>query len=119
MPGAGVPEDGSATVIDAVGACATRADACRLAAPGGTIGHVGLLPGAEGINIRRITLQEITLFGSYCYTPLDFRETVAALVAGEFGAPDWVEHRPLAAGGQAFADLDAGRVATAKIVLRP
>ena len=118
--GDAAPDSGrAALVIDAVGARATRADACRLAAPGGAIVHVGLLPGAEGIDIRRITLQEITLIGSYCYTPLDFCETVAALVAGDFGAPDWVEQRALAEGGQAFADLDAGRVAAAKIVLRP
>jgi alcohol dehydrogenase len=36
-----------------------------------------------------------------------------------FGDLAWVEERPLAEGGQAFADLDAGRSAAAKIVLRP
>jgi L-iditol 2-dehydrogenase len=106
-------------VLDAVGADATRAVACRLARAGGAIVHIGLLPGAGGIDIRKITLQEITLVGSYCYTPVDFRETVAALVAGRLGAIDWLEQRPLAEGPAAFRDIDAGKVAAAKVVLRP
>lgn len=106
-------------VIDAVAAEATRAASCRLAAPGGTIAHIGLLPGSGGLDVRRITLQEITFLGSYCYTPVDFAETVAALGARRFGPLGWIEQRHLAEGPRAFADLDAARVAAAKIVLRP
>jgi L-iditol 2-dehydrogenase len=106
-------------IIDAVGAGATRAAACRLARPGGVIVHAGLLPGADGIDVRRLTLQEITFTGTYCYTPGDFRTVVALLAEGRFGATDWLETRPLAAGAAAVADIDAGRVAAAKIVLIP
>ncbi len=106
-------------VIDAVGAAATRAAASRRVRPGGVIVHVGLLPGEAGFDIRRITLQEITLCGSYCYTPEDFAATLAAMEAGALGPLDWFETRPLAAGAQAFADLDAGAVPAAKIVLVP
>lgn len=105
-------------VIDAVGAKATRADASRLVRPGGVIVHVGLLPGQEGYDIRRITLQEICVTGSYCYTPQDFADALAALGAGALGALGWVEPRALDDGAQAFADLDAGRVDAAKIVLQ-
>jgi L-iditol 2-dehydrogenase len=116
----GEPEAGTVDlVIDAVAAEATRAAACRLAAPGGTIVHVGLLPGAGGLDVRRITLQEITFRGSYCYTPVDFAETVAALGAGRLGPLGWIEERGLAEGARAFADLDGQLVAAAKIVLRP
>ncbi len=115
----GPPDGGADIVIDAVGADATRAAACRLVKPGGVIVHVGLLPGAGGLDIRRITLQEITLIGTYCYTMADFRETVAALAAGRLGALDWFEQRPLADGASAFADIDAGRAGAAKIILRP
>jgi threonine dehydrogenase-like Zn-dependent dehydrogenase len=104
-------------IIDAVGAVATRQAASRLVRPGGVIVHVGLLPGQEGYDIRRITLQEITVTGSYCYTPEDFAASLAALGAGQLGALAWVEMRPLFTGPQAFADLDAGRVNAAKIVL--
>ena len=106
-------------IIDAVGATATRIAACRLVKPGGVIVHVGLLPGSEGLDARRITLQEIIFTGTYCYTPLEFRETLDAIAAGRLGTLDWVEERPLAAGPQAFRDLDAGATAAAKIVLRP
>lgn len=105
-------------VIDAVGAKATRADASRLVRPGGVIVHVGLLPGQDGYDIRRITLQEICVTGSYCYTPQDFADALAALGAGALGALGWVETRALEDGAQAFADLDSGQVDAAKIVLQ-
>jgi threonine dehydrogenase-like Zn-dependent dehydrogenase len=117
-PGAHDPgPDAFDLIVDAVGAVATRRDASRLVRPGGVIVHVGLLPGHEGYDIRRITLQEITLTGSYCYTPEDFAATLGALAQGRLGALNWVETRPLSEGAQAFADLDAGRVDAAKIVL--
>jgi L-iditol 2-dehydrogenase len=106
-------------VIDAVGAVATRTAASKLVKPGGVIVHVGLLPGSEGLDIRKITLQEILVAGTYCYTPLEFRETLDAIANGQLGALDWVEERRLIDGPQAFRDLDAGATAAAKIVLRP
>lgn len=106
-------------VIDAVGAEATRAAACRLVAPGGVIVHVGLLPGSQGLDVRRITLQEITLVGCYCYTPGDFDDVVAALMASRLGTLGWVEERGLAEGPAAFRAIDQGAIAAAKIVLRP
>lgn len=112
------PDDASVDlVVDAVGADATRAAASAMAAPGGVIVHVGLLPGQSGIDIRKLTLQEITLIGSYCYTHADFVDVVEALAKQHFGALNWLEERPLSAGAQAFADLDKGQVAAAKIVL--
>jgi threonine dehydrogenase-like Zn-dependent dehydrogenase len=105
-------------VIDGVGADATRAAACRLVRPGGVIVHLGLLPGMGGLDVRRITLQEIKFMGSFCYSMVDFRETVAAIASGRLGDLGWMEQRPLANGPAAFRDLDAGRVAAAKIVLR-
>ncbi len=114
------PADGSCDlVLDAVGAVATRASACRLARPGGVIVHAGLLPGSEGLDVRRLTLQEITFTGTYCYTPEEFRIVVGLLVAGRFGALDWIEARSLADGARAVAQIDAGAVAAAKIVLIP
>ena len=113
------PESSIDLVIDAVGAEATRAASCRLVEPGGAIVHIGLLPGSAGLDIRKITLQEVALLGSYCYTMADFRETVAALASGKLGDLDWIEQRPLRQGGAAFCDIDAGRTSAAKIILRP
>ncbi|MGL4443149.1 MAG: zinc-dependent alcohol dehydrogenase [Alsobacter sp.] len=104
-------------VVDAVGADATRAAACRMVRPGGVIVHVGLIPGEGGLDIRKITLQEITLAGVYCYTPVDFAQSVDALASGRLGALGWIEQRALGDGAGAFADIDSGRVSAAKIIL--
>lgn len=106
-------------VIDAVGAVATREAACRMVRPGGVIVHAGLLPGHEGLDIRKITLQEITLTGTYCYTPDDFRHVVTALASGALGKLSWCETRPLAEGAQAFRDIDSGATRASKIILLP
>jgi threonine dehydrogenase-like Zn-dependent dehydrogenase len=111
-------DDSADLVIDAVGADATRAAACRMARPGGVIIHVGLLPGQGGIDIRKLTLQEITLAGVYCYTPRDFVQSVEALAQLRLGPLGWFEERGLADGADAFADIDAGATAAAKIILR-
>lgn len=116
---AGNPALASADLIlDAVGSRATRSDASTLARPGGVIVHIGLLPGEEGFDVRRITLQEIVVTGSYCYTGQEFRDIVDALSSGRLGGLDWAEERTLADGGAAFADIDALRVGAPKIVLR-
>ncbi|MEO6566133.1 MAG: alcohol dehydrogenase catalytic domain-containing protein [Casimicrobiaceae bacterium] len=106
-------------VIDAVGAKSTRTAALAAVAPGGVVMHIGLQDWASEIDMRRLTLAEITLIGTYTYSTADLRATVAALYNGAFGDLAWVEERPLADGAAAFADLDRGRAASAKIVLRP
>jgi len=106
-------------VIDAVGFAATRAAASARTAPGGVIVHIGLGEDAGGLDIRRMTLQEITFIGTYTYTDRDFRDTCAAMFAGRLGPLDWAEARDLSEGAAAFADIRAGRVASPKIVLRP
>ncbi len=106
-------------VIDAVGYEATRAQASAQTRPGGVILHIGLGQAEGGLDIRRMTLQEITFIGTYTYTEADFRETAQAIFDGRLGALDWVETRPLSEGGQAFADIRAGKAASPKIILDP
>jgi threonine dehydrogenase-like Zn-dependent dehydrogenase len=118
--GEGAPRDGSVdVVVDAVGASATRTAALAAVKPGGVVMHIGLQDWASEIDMRKLTLAEITLIGTYTYTTADLRATVAALHGGVFGDLAWVEERPLAEGAAAFRDLAAGRSAAAKIVLRP
>ncbi len=106
-------------VVDAVGAAATRKAASALARPGGTIVHVGLQEAEGGLDVRRMTLQEITFVGCYTYTMVDFQETVDALARGALGDLSWIEERPLSAGPKAFEDILEGRVAAPKTVLHP
>lgn len=106
-------------VMDAVGAKATRYQAFAAVKPGGVILHVGLQDWASEIDMRKLTLAEITLLGTYTYTTADLRATVAALHQGVFGDLSWVEERSLDEGPRAFMDLDQGKSAAAKIVLKP
>ncbi|MBD0864220.1 MAG: alcohol dehydrogenase catalytic domain-containing protein [Rhodobacteraceae bacterium] len=107
-------------VVDAVGYAVTRATASTHVMPGGVIAHVGL--GEEDtsmLDIRRLTLQEVTFIGTYTYTNADFRDTAQAIFDGTLGPLDWIEHRPLSDGPRAFDDLRYHRVSSPKIVLSP
>ena len=106
-------------VFDAVGFGSTRAVASQLVSPGGVIAHVGLGDKTDGLDIRRITLQEITFIGTYTYTAQDFKDTAEALFAGRLGLLDWIEKRPLSEGERSFQDLLGNKVAAPKIVLEP
>jgi alcohol dehydrogenase len=114
-----IAESSFDVVIDAVGAKATRAQSFAAIKPGGVIMHVGLQDWASEIDMRKLTLAEVTLLGTYTYTTADLRATVDALARGAFGDLSWVEERPLDAGQQAFVDLDQGRCASAKVILVP
>lgn len=111
--------EGFDIVIDCVGISHTRKAASSVVAVGGVIVHVGLGDSVEGIDIRRMTLQEVTFIGTYTYTAQDFRDTAQGIFDGIFGSLDWTEERALDDGAQAFADILAGTVAAPKIVLRP
>ena len=106
-------------VIDGVGFAATRAAASAAVRPGGVILHIGLGSAEGGLDIRRMTLQEITFIGTYTYSAADFRATAEAIFDGRLGALDWPEIRPLSEGAGAFADIKAGRAAAPKIILKP
>ena len=106
-------------VIDAVGGKLSRESAIAAVRPGGVVMHIGLLDNDGGVDVRRMTLHEITLIGTYTYTPVDLRATVRKLYSGAFGDLGWVERRSLEDGAGAFDDLLHGRSAAPKIVLCP
>ena len=106
-------------VIDCVGGRVTRVGSSSAIRPGGVIVHVGLLDRTDGLDVRKLTLQEVMFCGSYTYTMEDFRAVVSAMSAGGLGNLDWYEERALADGSNAFSDLIDGRTGAAKIILRP
>lgn len=106
-------------VIDAVGGGVTRKTAMTAVKPGGIFIHIGLMDSNGELDIRKLTLFEVSLIGVYCYTAADLRAAVQAISDGMLGDLTWVETRPLADGAQAFDDLHNGRSAAAKIVLIP
>lgn len=114
------PEAGSFdVVIDAVGSGRTREACSRLVRAGGVICHAGLQDQTDGLDTRRLTLQEITFIGNYCYTVADLNAAIDSLYAGKLGKLDWIEERPLADGASAFADVHNGSTPSPKIVLFP
>ena len=106
-------------IFDAVGSAGTRQTAVRAVRTGGVIMHIGLQEASGDFDARKITLEEISFLGTYTYTVPELRQSVDALYSGQLGDLSWVETRPLADGATAFADLDAGNTAAAKIVLIP
>ena len=114
------PSEGSCDIVfDCVGSKHTRNSAMMAIRHGGVWVHVGLQDWASEIDMRKLTLAEITLIGTYTYTMADLRATVNALHQGSFGDCVWVEERSLADGAAAFSELHEGKSASAKIVLRP
>jgi len=103
-------------VIDCVGTGHTRKAASELTKPGGTIIHVGLQDSNEGLDTRRITLQEIAFIGTYCYTNADFQEALDMLADGKISRKEWTEIRSLSEGGRGFDDIHNGK-AFPKIIL--
>ena len=115
-----LPESGSFDlVIDAVGSGKTREAASGMVKAGGIISHVGLQDNQAGLDIRRLTLEEITFLGNYTYSVLDLQAAIDLLGRGSLGSLDWVETRPLSEGARAFQAIHEGHAAAPKIVLRP
>jgi alcohol dehydrogenase len=112
-------ENGFDYVIDAVGSKLTRVAALQAVKPGGVVMHIGLQDWASEIDMRKLTLAEITLLGTYTYTTADLRATVKLLHEGAFGDLSWVQSLPMREGAKAFADLDSGQIASSKLVLLP
>lgn len=106
-------------VIDGVGFAPTRALSSACAVPGGVISHIGLGSAEGGLDIRRMTLQEITFIGTYTYTLQDFVDTTEAMFSGQLGALDWPVTAPLAEGGAWFNKLDSAEVDSPKVILKP
>ncbi len=106
-------------VFDAVGIPATRNTAVQSVKAGGIIMHIGLGDASGELDIRRMTLAEITLIGTYTYTAMDFKVAADKIAKGDLGALDWIDERSLSDGPEAFRELIEGQVAAPKIILRP
>jgi L-iditol 2-dehydrogenase len=106
-------------VVDGVGYEATRRMASAQVRPGGVIAHIGLGSPLGGLDIRRMTLQEITFIGTYTYTSKDFLDTATAIFNGQLGHLNWTDARHLSDGKAAFDEIKNGLVMAPKIILKP
>ena len=104
-------------VFDAVGNSITRSTSIASVRSGGVVVHIGLMDNKGDMDVRAITLREITFIGTYTYTPIDLQVTLQKLADGALGSLEWVESRSLQEGGIAFHELNKGLCAAPKIVL--
>ncbi len=107
------------SVLDAVGNEHTRRSSIQTVKPGGVIMHIGLGDARGEMDVRKMTLAEVTFIGTYTYTALDFRVAARKIQNDQIGSLDWVDERSLAEGSRSFQELIQGEVASPKIVLRP
>ena len=114
-----ITSGGVDTVIDAVGASTTRAQAVQAVVPGGNVVFIGLHDETSSLAANYVVRQEITVRGSFSYDQSDFKRAFDLLTQGLLQqGTDWLEERLLANGPSSFAELVDGRVAATKIVLR-
>ena len=114
-----INENGFDIIFDTVGLEISRQQAIFAIAPGGTIVHVGLTQAAGNFNFRKLTIQEITVVGTYCYTKKDFENSINILKQKKLGSLSWIEYRELKNGAEAFREIHDGTSVAPKIILIP
>ena len=114
-----IKENNFDLILESVGLEGTRHQAIKSIAPGGTIVHIGLTQPSGTFNFKKLTIQEITLVGTYCYTNMDFQKTLEILTEKKLGDLGWIEYRDLKKGSEAFNEIHNGTCVAPKIILIP
>jgi len=114
-----INENGFDIIFDTVGLEVSRQQAIHAVSPGGSIVHVGLTQPAGDFNFRKLTIQEITVVGTYCYTDIDFKKSIDLLKNKKLGSLNWIEYREMKDGPNAFKQIHDGTCIAPKIILIP
>ena len=114
-----IKENNFDLILESVGLEATRHQAIKSIAPGGTILHIGLTQPSGTFDFKKLTIQEVTLVGTYCYTNNDFKKTLEILKEKRLGDLGWIEFRDLKKGSEAFQEIHNGSCVAPKIILTP
>ena len=114
-----IKENNFDLILESVGLEVTRHQAIKSIAPGGTILHIGLTQPSGTFDFKKLTIQEITLVGTYCYTNKDFQKTLKILTEKKLGDLGWIEYRDLKKGSEAFDEIHNGTCVAPKIILIP
>ena len=114
-----IKENNFDLILESVGLEVTRLQAIKSIVPGGTIVHIGLTQPSGTFDFKKLTIQEITLVGTYCYTNKDFQNTLDILTKKKLGDLGWVEYRELKKGSEAFNEIHNGTCIAPKIILIP
>jgi threonine dehydrogenase-like Zn-dependent dehydrogenase len=106
-------------VVDAVGASGTRQGCARVVRSGGRIVWIGLHEADTILPVNDFIRREITTYGSFAYTPIDFDNALHALAQGRIALEDgWTQIEPLQNGAACFEKLLQG-APISKIWLTP
>ena len=106
-------------VVDAVGASATRQGCSRAVQAGGRIVWIGLHEPDTALPINDFIRREITTYGSFAYTPIDFGNALQALAQKRIMLEDtWTQTEPLENGTACYEKLLHG-APISKIWLTP
>jgi threonine dehydrogenase-like Zn-dependent dehydrogenase len=114
-----IEENGFDIVFDTVGLDVSRNQAIHVISPGGVIIHVGLTQPVGSFNFKKLTIQEIIVVGTYCYTNSDFKISIDLLAQKKLGSLKWIEYRELKEGANAFKQIHDGTCIAPKIILIP
>jgi threonine dehydrogenase-like Zn-dependent dehydrogenase len=106
-------------VVDAVGASATRQGCARVVRSGGRIVWIGLHESDTSLPVNDFIRREITTYGSFAYTPIDFDNALQALAQKRITLEDaWTEIESLENGTACYEKLLHG-APISKIWLTP
>jgi len=105
--------------VDAVGASATRQGCARVVRSGGRIVWIGLHESDTALPVNDFIRREITTYGSFAYTPIDFENALQALAQRRITLEDaWTQVEPLENGTACYEKLLHG-APISKIWLTP
>jgi threonine dehydrogenase-like Zn-dependent dehydrogenase len=106
-------------VVDAVGASATRQGCASVVRSGGRIIWIGLHEPDTALPVNDFIRREITTYGSFAYTPIDFYNALHALAQKRIALEEaWTQIEPLENGTACFEKLLHG-APISKIWLTP
>ena len=97
--------EGCDAVVDAAGVTATRVQAVKMCARGGTVGLVGLHDPESPLDCMDLIGREVAVHGVSGYTEAHYREALETIAAGRVDVASWVREFPLDDGAAVLARL--------------
>lgn len=109
--------EGVSVALDAVGSGDTRRQCIECVRWGGTVVFIGLHHEESELPANYVIRSEITVQGSFAYTPADFEDALQWLGDGRAPVQPWIDHAPLDRGGDCFERLLGDPGPVVKILL--
>lgn len=97
--------DGGDVVVDAAGVTATRQQAVKMCARGGTVGFIGLHDPESPLDCGDVIGREIAVHGVYGYTAAHYAKALELVAAKQVDVASWVREFPLDEGAAVLERL--------------